>query len=739
MDDEYNLLYNIKKKKVEKYTKYEVLDKLYYLECRLPEENEISHELAYDELIIKIKNSISTIEEKVPLYDIYTENIYLINKFNVYHRVVYQNYRFPEKYIINEFVEKLDNYNKIKKIDDVLIIRKKKKLELMINFMKSFDIDLLFTTYIKVYYKYSSYVGRNNTLCKHPSFIPTFYHLKPYLTRKEIINLSINFDIITDKKEINDDELYKLCDIIKNYQINAKILIDHQQYILNSNLLGLVQYYTLQGSHFMNQYLRNKTQYHTKNIELENLISPMWKLILDAPSFDKEYIFYRFVKEDTFLNKIKVGEIFTENGFMSTTRDPFYKSETYKFGFILIKIRVPKNTKGIALCLETISHFPEEQEIIFAPKSNFKLLSKDDDCVYFHTDENISSKVKTRYEFEWISNGPILFDRKDVAKIETIDFLKIDNNNYTLNKKIEYFNNSYVNEQGQFTIMLAGKEITVTTEYFNSTGAYKNYYAITSDDGYSMYAMFDGYILFFIELSDEQMHVNYFVKYSSIDPHKIIGTDNLVKLYSSIAYYFNITYPIIYANYLNCKNKTIEHQRNFGEVNEEYEHDLKMLGGSYCADIYNYLMTGVKQYSLDNILNVELKPHFSYFDLNLLKKTPIENILLKEDRDEIYQLYDKYYKNTQLNKNITDFYLWLIEQDKCYLLDIFIDKIDRIVGIINPLKSYNIYYILDASTYLYNRKYIYTLEILEFANNNININHEQKHNKNNFKFDRDTY
>lgn len=736
MTDEYNLLYNINKKKVEHYTNNEILDKLYYLECRLPKKDEITHNLPYDELIQKIKNSISIIEDKIPLYDIYTENIYLINRFNVYYRVVYQNYRFPEQYIINEFSEKLKKYNKKGKIDDLLIQRKKKKLELMINFMNSFNIELLFTTYIKVYYKYSSFVGRNNTLCQHPSFIPTFYHLKPYLTRKEIINLSLNFDIITQKKEIDDIELYKLCDIIKNYQINAKILIEHQQYILNSNLLGLVQYYTLQGSHFMNQYLRNKIDYFTKNSELEKLIKPMWELILDAPSFDKEYIFYRFVKEDTFLNKLKIGDIFTENGFMSTTRDPFYKSETYKFGFILIKIRVPKNIKGIALCLETISHFPEEQEIIFAPKSNFKLITKDNDCLYFHTDENISSKIKTRYEFEWISNGGVVFNRKEpVAKINNIDFLTLDLYNKSLNEKIDHFNSIYVNEQGQFKIMLGDKNITVIADFFNSSNAYKNYYAITSENGYALYAMYEGYILFFIELGEKQMHVNYYVKYSSIDPHKIIGTENLIKLYSSVAYYFGIPNPVIYANYINCINKATDMQRNFGEKEDEYEYDLKILGGSYCSDIYNYLMTGIKQYSADNILNIELKPYFSYFDLNILKKTLVEKILLKDDRDEIYQLYDKYYKNTQLNKNITDFYLWLIEQDKCYLLNVYIDKINRIAGIINPLKSSNIFYILDANTYLYNRKYIHVFDT------QIDISIVPKENNiiDDFKFDRDTY
>ena len=77
-------------------------------------------------------------------------------------------------------------------------------------------------------------------------------------------------------------------------------------------------------------------------------------------------------------------------------------------------------------------------------------------------------------------------------------------------------------------------------------------------------------------------------------------------------------------------------------------------------------------------------------------------ILLKTDRDELYQLYDKYCKGKI--DSVVEFYLWLIENNKCYLLDIFINKIDKILGENNPFR--NDMYILDASTYLYNRKYI---------------------------------
>src|SRR3972149_9989465 len=95
----YSLYY--KKDKIIKHTKSEeVMDKLYYLEATIPTIEEIkTYKKDEDpkELINDIKKSISQIDQKIPLYDEYTKNLYLIPKENVYNRVVYQSYRFPNK------------------------------------------------------------------------------------------------------------------------------------------------------------------------------------------------------------------------------------------------------------------------------------------------------------------------------------------------------------------------------------------------------------------------------------------------------------------------------------------------------------------------------------------------------------------------------------------------------------------------------------------------------------------
>jgi hypothetical protein len=91
----------------------------------------------------------------------------------------------------------------------------------------------------------------------------------------------------------------------------------------------------------------------------------MYDLVANSPTDDKDYILYRFDNQMIyFLQKFVIGDIYVENGFLSTTRDPFYNTKKYNFGDILMKIHIPKNKKGCGLCIETLSMFPNEEENI---------------------------------------------------------------------------------------------------------------------------------------------------------------------------------------------------------------------------------------------------------------------------------------------------------------------------------------------------------------------------------------
>ena len=435
----YNILYNISKNILEFIDPNDILDSLYFLEYKLPNINELNNlkkdknfkDYIFDETFIKnIKDYISTLEYKIPLYDIYTNNIYLINRENIYIRIHYNHYKFPNENVIKELKK---DYQVLQKIEteDVLEIRKKRKYELMINFLDNFNIKLLEDTFYRMIYKYSEQLGKNIIFCKRPSFNKYIHNSKPYYTSTEVVNMALNMG---NKVDINDKNLdmNKLCDIVSKNDINYKIISSHQKYVIDEDMLGLIQYYTVQGSYFINQYLRNNFKYIYHNTFLDNIILPLWNLCNNSPPFDKDYILYRFITDDTFLSGINIGDIFYDEGFMSTTRNPFYKSEEYQFGFILLKIKIPKGQKGTGLCVENISHFPTEQEILFAPKTKFKLISRDSDIVYYHTDLNISSKIKTRYEFEWVeTEKPLIEKKKYIGYMGNIidNFDNYNNNN----------------------------------------------------------------------------------------------------------------------------------------------------------------------------------------------------------------------------------------------------------------------------------------------------------------------
>jgi hypothetical protein len=690
--------------------------------------------------------------------------------------------------------------------NDKVFVRGIRKADLMIEFMDQFDKNMLYNTYLNIFYRYAPELGNATYTCIRKSFMPHKNHLVPYYTRDEVIKLGMNMNTvhIPDKVSYADfkDDLTKqdymdMCSCIQTNDVSAEILIDHQNYIVEQDMVGLIQYYTIQGSYFMNQYMRKMTKYEYLNEYLEINIKKMWHLVLNAPKFDNGYILYRFVSTDEYLRQLKIGDIYTDKGFISTTRDPFYRNDLYKFGFILIKIKIPKGVKGVGLCLETLSHFPFEEEIILPPLTNLKLISKDDDCEYHHPDEDYISKIKTRYEFEWISNNKIAFPHRTKLpkELETkiIDFLTIDKvKTITIREKIDFMIKKYFDPMNRIKCIIGTETFYVVGEWYDSTGPYEEMYSIKTSEGFSLYSIYEGYILFMIEIgeNDGRTHikVNYYTKYSRLNRQEIMGDDNFIKFISSIAHYFDIPNVVIYADFMSCDKlsnnisksiklideikthktssgyrpytgsgeidsntktyssdqivpKTFKKQRTYIKLSDKQntylfskknpkadktidktitpdvfnnqtcdiaqDIDDTFTGGSYCLDFHKYLKYGEKRYSNTNTLNVELQPKFSYYDLDLLKTVSPSKILCKKDRDEIYQIYKKIYVlDTAPEKdNLGDFYIWMIE-NKCYLMDIFIKKMDRLYRDENPFK--NGIYSLDAMAYLYNRRYVNT-------------------------------
>lgn len=762
-------LFNIKMGSIHEIQAEEALKELYYLEYRLPTINELE---PYKITIDEIKKKISHDCNWIPLYDVVTTNIYIVQKRNVYYHVIHNAYRFPDELILESI-----NELKIKKTrilekqpeqqNDKLFLRYIRKIDMMIQFMSYVNHEILHETYLKVFYRYAPEIGNATYTCIRKSFIPHVAHLKPYYTKDEVLKLGMNMELINIpnnmtyidfKDTLTNKDYKKICMVIHNNDVSAYILLQHQNYIISNNLVGLIQYYTIQGCYFMNQYLRGTVKYEYHNDFIETNIEKIWSLVLNSPPFDNDYILYRFVNTDEFIKHLQIGDIFQDKGFISTTRDPYYRDDLHKFGFILVKIKIPKGIHGVGLCLETLSRFPSEEEIILPPLTKLKLIAKNNDCNYYHPNDTFMTLINTRYEFEWIENVPVTFTKRphllssSIKATKIIDFLNIKKiKTTTIKERIEYMIKTYFDPMNRIICSIGDKQFYVIGEWYDSTGPYADMYSIKTTDGFSLYSIYQGYMLFMIEIGEKdnqpQIKVNYFTKHSRINRNEILGDNNFIKYISGVAYYFDIPYITIYADYMSCdilkdkttqiikhqkflsrtcanksikepKNKFLKKQRTFIKEpdnettkcrSNETEED-KYIGGSYCIDFYRYLKYNEKRYYNDNVsLNAELQPLFSYYELDNLKSISPSQILIREDRDEIYQIYTKNYLFGDNKDTITDFYIWMVE-NKCYLIDIFIYKINRLYK--NKNKENNPFnrdiYILDAMAYLYNRNFIYT-------------------------------
>lgn len=773
------IMYIIEKNTLE-YVKHEdVITELYLLKIRVPtEKNVIEYTKRYktsgvgDVSIIdffgsnirygikKIKKELSKIDNKIPLYDIYTENLYLVDRKYIYDKVMTESYRFPKKELLETLktrrdtiqhdIKELSKYtseieNNVAKGESLdmitnetfdkfqekkLLIIALNKINMGLDFMDSFDLKILYNTYVNALYTYSSKLGKNLTLCKRPSFAYQFKHITPYYTRAEIINMALNMGIIKDDIRYVDDTVNSLCNVIRDNDINSKIILDHQIHIIRNKMIGLVQYYSMWGSYEMNRYLREQVSYEYKNEYLEEQIRSMWKLILSAPSFDKQYIVYRLVHTDSFISNVKIGDIYTEKGFMSTTRDPFYQTDSYKFGWIMLKIKLPARKIGCALCIESVSLFQKEDELILPPNTQFKLLRKNDSSIYYHTDPQVSKRVRTTYELEVVGNLPIEFIERPIYKElqPPIDFLQIPKiEAITIDEKIHVFENKYVNCMGQFTALIGNKNFVIKSEWYDSTSIYEKYYAASTKNGYSLFAIFNNHIIFVIELGSDKfvpyMYVNYHIKHTSIEREHIIDSESFVTFIASIAYFFDVPSVVLYADYISCDYMIPVKDTN------DYTH---FYGGTFCVDFYEYVKNGTKRYASNGIMNVELIPKFRYHQLDVLKKILPDDIIEKRNErttdDRVYKVYKNMYKpiTPEINNNMANFFVWIIEKN-CHMYTELVDKFTKIpqYAVDNPFK--NDYYIFNAMAYLYNKgKISYIPQII----NNINIDNMTAKTKN---------
>lgn len=636
-----------------------------------------------------IKKEISKYSERVPMYDIMSNQVYLVYRENVYPRIYYDHYRFIDE----DFFQDLSS---IKNPSN----NERENLRIL----SYYDLKRLQKTYLKIFYE--SFVLNNYiTTCQRPSFHSGMEHISPYYTTKELYYLAYDWGI-TNKKILSNEEINRLCKQISQFDISAQTLLEHQIYIYDTKAYGLVKHYSLFGSYYMNIYLRRYRCCLTgqlenpdaiRNKDLENQIRLMIILIKNSPSFIKAHTVYRFIERDDFLHHLKPGDIYQDPSFMSTTRNPFYYQENYSFGYILMKIKLAEDVSGMALCIEAYSNFPLEEEIILPPTTRLRL----DRIVEQSTEELelMEKRIKRKYEFTWIGND--YYDKKNKIEIsipgaydppiQTVDFgeiIKDENLIYvSVADRIKYFRDRYVNINNQFISTISGHDFVFNLESYDSSTVYKPFFYYEVDDGIMINSANPRYgnINILLELGPE-IHVNYYFRFSVSDSSAILDLNKLewIEWFSLLAYLLGIRKIVIHSNYI------LKYHQNDPITVKQMKTRY-----TYSENIYLYLKEKKKMF--DNIIGIT--PNFDYSRLDYLFKVSVDEILKPTDKDELYKIA----KNQKV-QDIGNFYIYLVEYLP-KLLKSLEDKIELIFPPeLNPFK--NISYTLDSWIYLYNQRII---------------------------------
>ncbi|AYV79407.1 MAG: ADP-ribosyltransferase exoenzyme domain protein, partial [Faunusvirus sp.] len=659
-----------------------------------------------DDYIKKLKRHISKIDLKIPLYDIYNNDIYMTRREDVFYSVTEKHMRLPDKKLYDELkqsfhkIESTKNYRQNKSLTFLY-----NKLKRNIDFLSNYSLSRLERTYVDIIYYHSNEVGKNITICSKPSFLPYLTTSHPYYSRSELINLALNMKLIeSDQTYYDNKRVGELCGTIKRNDINAATLLNHQWYVEKNNGKYLVQYYTFYGSYFMNKYLRNSSYKGFKNSVLEDIIEYFWRLIVDSPAFDTDYIVYRFVADDAYLSHLKPGDIFMDKGFMSATRNPFYDASDNKFGFILLKIKISANMKGVGLCVETYSLFPGEEEIVLPPNCKLRLENKDDNFKYYHTNPEYARKIKKKYEFTVVESG---YDKK-FKNIETyvapqdqepIDFLNIAIEGTTIREKIEYFNNNYVNQVDQCRIKYKNKVYTANCHWYNSSNVYYDFFYIKTDEGYYMTLQdTTGKVKLLIEINDV-ISVNYYFKFTDV-ADTTINDDDILYISSMIAVAFKVDTIILHPNYESCKqfDKIAEYKHENKPVEQQIFDQSKDII-TYCKDLYDYIKYKKKRFNGTKIVH-----NYPYFQIDKFKSIKVAEIVHPDDKDDIHKLYIEFYKpyieKNGVAENLQTFYLYVIE-NFYYKIDLLELKIGSLFANMQFNPFLHKYYTIKPFEYMF--------------------------------------
>jgi hypothetical protein len=604
----------------------ELINKIFNLEIKLTNQ--------------KDKDKLSKHEDSIPMYDIYSQKIYPISKKNIHHKLIEAHYRFINQEI-NEWLNNLYNKN----INDPILSKKYKyNLEIISNY----NLDILIETSYRTLYKYSPELGLSVSICKRNSFNPYINHLKPYYTKLELIKLGQNMNIIKTNVDpellIDQDKHYTICKKVSKNDVSFDDIQRHHEHILKYKIESWICFYSFTGSFLFNQYLRNLSVKSQRGDSMTDLninnnyyqgLHKIVKCIEQSPELSNDYDIYRFIWDDSFISNLNEGDIFIDRGFLSTTRDPFYSPGINgTFGLILLKINVPKNKKGVGIFIENFSLFQKEEEFLIPPYSKIKLISKNNNFKYYHTNPEFEKLINRKYEFklidieykEFYENHKILNNKKKpkifnlneilLEGIDRFSIIKQFINQYSINKKIN--------------LSLNKKIYSFNYQWFDSSesSSYKKFYYNNTKDGI-LFSIFDenGYPWFNIELG-KQLVINYLNQFYFGESEQEINEETL-----QVIYYFGKIFhykeALIYHKYNNFKALTKDKNNIFTTFN------------LFNQSLYNYLKNGSQYLGSDPFITYNI----GYWYLDQYFNKPIESNII----DNVKTLKDLFI-NTCENK-----------------------------------------------------------------------------------------
>lgn len=660
------------------------------------DKNIIKSFTSYDELLYELYSHLGILSKpsdelsdltnlsNIPLFDIYTQNIVLVGRDELYHKIITFHYRPITQQTI-KFISK----------------------EKSLNFVKNFNLNIMEDSFYKLMYK----IGQTTdevTSCLRPSFLPILRSTTPYYKKSELIYLALNMNLWTDNTTVTD-----VCQRVSNNDINGKELLMHKMYIEANSGDNYIKYYSFLGSSKYNYYLRFPKENH-RDLQLEHHINNFRSLLIKSPGWNKSYYVYRWIKDDTYLQHYKLGDMWIDNGFLSTTRQAFVSSDKNYFGYILIKIKVPAlNISGSGLSVEFYSHFPEEQEIIFPP-SKYKLTSSTN-TIYYHPNDSVSEKVNIKYEFEWTSFIEEYIDinsYKSAIEIPILDFATYNQTYYDLPSVLHEFNTQY---PSNFKTKIGQEDVIFTIDGIQTNDPYKSMFysnnidkkvrqmLIGSKELFLTWQNTNGDINMAIEISTI-LSVNYYFKFSGMET-KLIGNmthndilifiANLAKIFNSAKIVINSDYKK-YSDIIDNTCESIvennmskanyhEHQLYLSDTNyfnQMLHHYINMIScrlnyaNSFCTNIINnpYITSDIRiiQYVLELSLSEFVKNkkqiiiYESYIELifKLANKILNEKITIKNDTTQtcIQQAINSKRSIIVSNeKKIIDLYLYLID------------------------------------------------------------------------------